>query len=409
MRFLILTTFVLLCGATLGSSKLRKTESDFQKNFNIAKQHLSKREVDKAIPYLQYLLKKHPANANLKYLIGVCYAELEIVNPVTIQLLKEATSKASSEYDPNSLDEERVPIYVYYYLSVVYSQNNMCELAEKLRNTFLTVYQHNDAYYINESKRWLNVCMNMKEKPKEQPIPTFPDFEPYVSPKPKLKKVQVDLQEKNVKPDTASLAVRDTLKESSPKEIVTRKLNYTANAPLYGVQMGAFKEVIPVSRFKAMKNVDAFLDKKGWIRYVVGHFSIYSQAESLLEVIRANGYPDAFIVNVNNEKLFSDEIVSVNNVNIKANQLSGVAFKVQIGAFKEKHDLKSAELYLKIDGIKEYRDNDITFLTVGKFKTYTEAKSYALEIAELGIPDAFVVAVYGGKKIPLEHTQEFQN
>ena len=73
----------------------KKQESDFQKNFNIAKRHLSNREISDALPYLLYLNQKNPKNANLKYLIGLCYVELEIINPKTIELLTEASNKMS--------------------------------------------------------------------------------------------------------------------------------------------------------------------------------------------------------------------------------------------------------------------------------------------------------------------------
>lgn len=92
--FALLLSFLFLL--TSGGYK-RKKESDFQKNFNIAKQHLSKREISEALPYLLYLNKTYPENANLKYLIGLCYAELEIVNPKTLELLTEASNKASLE------------------------------------------------------------------------------------------------------------------------------------------------------------------------------------------------------------------------------------------------------------------------------------------------------------------------
>jgi len=398
LRLLFLS---VLIGSTLllsaGGLK-KKKESDFQKNFNIAKQHLSKREINKALPYLLYLNKKQPENSNLKYLIGLCYAELEIVNPRTLQLLIESSNKASLEYDPNTIEERRVPIYVYYYLSIAYSQNKLCDLAEKYRNIFMDIYPYNDSYYPEESMRWINSCKKMRGQPEEVPLPDFPGFKPYVSPKEKPKMSAKKPIERMTKP---------TQKE--PQEIKTQILEYSTHYPIYGVQLGAFKEAVPVSRFKDLKNVDAFMDKDGWIRYVVGHFSIYSQAESLLKIILEKGYIDAFVVNVNNEKKFKDEVISINNVNIRANPLERVEYRIQIGAFKEQISKEFAGLYLKIEGIKEYRELDLTFLTVGKFKTYLEAKAYCQGIVDVGISDAFVIALSSGKKIPLQHSDEFKN
>ncbi len=401
MKRLFLVLIISICTTTILAFSPKKEESDFQKNFNIAKQHLSQRKIEKALPYLLYLNKKYPKNSNLKYLIGVCYAELEIVNPKTLELLNEASTKTSLEYDPNSLEEERVPIYVYYYLSISYSQNRMCEKAEKAREQFLKIYPHQDRYYVEESLRWLTICKNMEVEPEEEALPEFPEFVPYVS----VKEEVVEKEEVVVIPEKEDKPKEEKLEE--PKKIVTKKIEYSTKYPLYGVQLGAFKEVVPVSRFKKMKNVDAFMDRDGLIRYVVGHFSISSQAESLLNYLRSLGYTDAFVVNVNNHKKFSDEIVSVNNVNIRANLASRVEYRIQIGAFRENIPRKTAVMYSKIEGIRELQEGELTYLTAGKFKTYLEAKAYSQGIIDAGITDAFVIAISNGKKVSLQQANEF--
>lgn len=407
LRLLLLFLFIGSFVFSNAISLEKRKESDFQKNFNIAKQHLSKRDISEALPYLLYLNKEYPKNANLKYLIGLCYAELEIVNPKILELLTEASNKASLEYDPNSLEEERVPIYVYYYLSIAFAQNKSCDLAEKYRGIFMDIYPHKDSYYPDESQRWIDMCKGMREQPKEVQLPQFPDFKPYASPK---KEVIEKEESKKEEPIVASLKPKQVIKKPKiSQNIKTQKLEYSTNYPLYGVQLGAFKEAVPVSRFTELKNVDAFMDKTGWIRYVVGHFSIHSQAEKLLTIIKEKGYEDAFVVNVNQEKKFKDEVVSVNNVNIRANPIGKVEYRIQIGAFKEQFPTESAELYFKIEGIKEHRELDVTYLTVGKFKTYSEAKAYCQGIIDVGISDAFVIAINNGKKIPLQHLNEFKN
>lgn len=368
----------------------KKQESDFQKNFNIAKRHLSNREISDALPYLLYLNQKNPKNANLKYLIGLCYVELEIINPKTIELLTEASNKMSLEYNPNTIEEQRVPIYVYYYLSIAYAQNKECELAEKNRDIFMDIYPYDDLYYPDESMRWIKNCGSMNAQPEQIPLPNFPDFKPFVSPK-KVKPLAT-------KPEGSVQKTKLVTQEpKTTQEIKTQRLEYSTQSPLYGVQLGAFKEAVPVSRFSELKNVDAFMDKSGWIRYVVGHFSIYSQAEKLQKIIQEKGYTDAFVVNVNQEKKFGDEVVSVNNVNIKANAIGKVEYRIQIGAFNEQIPTESAELYFKIEGIEEHREQEVTYLTVGKFKTYAEAKAYSQGIIDVGLVDAFVIAISGEK------------
>jgi hypothetical protein len=247
LRFLSLYVLILSTLSLSAGGLKKKKESDFQKNFNIAKQHLSRREINEALPYLLYLNKKQPENSNLKYLIGLCYAELEIVNPRTLQLLTESSDKASLEYDPNTIEERRVPIYVYYYLSIAYSQNRLCDLAEKYRNTFMEVYPHSDSYYPDESMRWINSCKRMKSQPEEVPLPDFPEFKPYVSLKEKLTVSVKKPITKTIKPI-----------HREAQDIKTQILEYSTQYPIYGVQLGAFKEAVPVSRFNDLKKVVGF-------------------------------------------------------------------------------------------------------------------------------------------------------
>ena len=87
------------------------------------------------------------------------------MNPATIRLLEESSEMASLEYDPNTLDETRVPIYVFYYLCLAYAQNGMCEQSNEARNKFLEVYPHKDEFYIKESENWVQKCRGLKEKP----------------------------------------------------------------------------------------------------------------------------------------------------------------------------------------------------------------------------------------------------
>lgn len=393
---------VFLCGHAF-STQAGTKEDDFQRNFNIAKQHLSMRKILKAIPYLEYLQKQYPDNANLNYLIGVCYAEEEIVNPKSIELLNSATPYSSLEYDPNSLYETRVPVYVYYYLCLAYAQNGLCEEASIAREKFISIYPHEDPYYIDESGRWLKSCEKNNAVIKLDSLPRFQNFKPFVSTK-------AITQSKKIESSTSKVEELESnyTPPPPPKKIVTKTKNYSTDYPLYGVQLGAYKEVVPVSRFRELKNVDAFMDKDGLIRYVVGHFSIQSQAESLLEAIKKKGYVDAFVVNVNNERKFSEEVISVNDRNIRAAYHGKVEYRIQLGAFTQDLNTDDISVYFKVEGIEELHINEMTYLTAGKFLSYAEAKAYLQGIKAAGINDAFIIALNKGLKIPLTEALDFE-
>ena len=133
------------------------------------------------------------------------------------------------------------------------------------------------------------------------------------------------------------VSIEDAKRNKERKEsIVTKEIEYTTSSPLYGIQVGAFNELVPIrEEFDDLKNVEAFMDTSGILRYIVGHFSIRSQADKLLLAIKKIGYNDAFIVNVNEVNRFSNEVVIVDNMSFKTHIMGQVTFKVQIGVFKE--------------------------------------------------------------------------
>ena len=413
---LLLTTQLII----IQSFCQEKNTNDFQENFNIAKQHLSYKRINKALPYLLYLNNEYPNNANLKYLVGLCYAELEIVNPRSIELLEEAKNKISINYNPNTLNEEKTPIYTHFYLSLAYVQNGKCEKAKEAFSDFKKIYPYDDEYYLSLAQQKLANC---SESPpaKLDSLPSYPNFRPFKSENENLIKETL-VKKDETESDTSKFAVdgnnfnqsQDSnsnqielgsiyqWKDMTPTKVVSREVEYSTKTPLYGVQLGAFKEVIPVNRYKDVKNVDAFMDKEGLMRYVVGHFSFESQARSLLNLIKNKGYEDAFVVNVNNEKKFAETVISIDDFNIRSSIHDEVEFKIQLGAFKDEIPEDLAKIYFKIEGISEHKDGLLTYITVGSFNTYQEAKAYQEGIQATGIEDAFVIAVHRGKKVPLQ-------
>jgi hypothetical protein len=67
-----------------------------------------------------------------------------------------------------------------------------------------------------------------------------------------------------------------------------------------------------------------------------------------------------------------------------------------------------AEKYVKIDGIMENSEGDLTLLSVGRFDTYDEAVLYKKELEKAGIFDAFVVAYNFEEKISIKQARTYQ-
>jgi epidermal growth factor receptor substrate 15 len=93
--------------------------------------------------------------------------------------------------------------------------------------------------------------------------------------------------------------------------------------------------------------------------------------------------------------------------------LSQLFFKVQLGAFRNEVPVEVLNKYLAMagKGISNIKSEDgLTIYMVGSFSNREEAQRLKESVVADGIPDAFVVAVYQGKRITMEEaTQLIQN
>jgi len=387
MNYRILTIISILFSSALFS----QSNNDEEKMFIQARQLLAMRQIEEAIPSLETLYNLNPENANYNFLLGAAYRELGKNRASAIFHLQKAILNITEKYDASTYKEEKAPILTYYYLATAQVDDDRCKDAEKSLESLKMYGEQVDAYFIREIERNLSKCDYdaIPEVIKEENLPIA---ELVVAPKTEIKK---------------EIRKEEIVEKKDPMAgLVTKTISYTTKAPLWGVQIGAFKEVIPTSRFDNIKNVDAFVDKEGLIRYVVGHFSYKQQAESLLEVIQESGIPDAFIVDVNDNTKFHESIVSVNNINIKRGIIGKVTFKIQIGAFKNEVPEEVANKYLMVDDIQEVNYEGLTLLLVGNHESYDEALKHKEQLILEGLDGAFIVAFNNGKKIPLKEAKE---
>jgi len=347
---------------------------DFKNKFFMAKSFLARGDTEKALPIYEELYLEDTTNANISYLLGVCYTEKPVTTNKSIYHLKKGTAKISDEYNPATHMEEKAPIFAWYYLTIAYSQNNRCMEAIQAAEMFKSLYgTHKSDFYTRDAVRWVKRCNDKM-----------------------LENVSMD--------------VSDYL---PPEQVVvTKTVDYTTTSPLYAVQVGAFSRLIPIWKFDNLNNVDAFMDKRGIIRYVIGHFPYVSQANALLKMVWKAGYKDAFIVNINDTRKFDDhrfnqEVVSVNDVSFKAVIRGKVDYRVQIGAFRESIPEDLLQLYLSLDGIRENQKKDLTILTIGSHDLYDIAAQRRLELQNIGIPGVFVVAYNYNRQVTIEEANNY--
>ncbi len=79
----------------------------------------------------------------------------------------------------------------------------------------------------------------------------------------------------------------------------------------------------------------------------------------------------------------------------------GLVFKIQIGALKspEKFNIGKLSGLGKVE--KKLLDDGLTRVTIGSYKTLNEALDFKKKVRTGGFPDAFVTAIYNGKRVYL--------
>lgn len=206
---------------------------------------------------------------------------------------------------------------------------------------------------------------------------------------------------------------------------------------VYKIQVGAFRSEIPSETFGNMKPLVGESAGNGLIRYTVGLFKNFSDAEQALERVKTLGYGDAFIVSYFNssrvpvteaQSVERNEIstppsyspetnVGANNTpsrpvadpnNLRyisqgplqiedVNNTPELFYAVQVGVFGR--PVSSAEIKNITPLNQENMPNGNYRYSTGKFNSFESATLARDEVRALGIRDAFVVAYKEGQRL----------
>ncbi|MCB0803015.1 MAG: hypothetical protein KDB74_07945 [Flavobacteriales bacterium] len=378
MKHILIAFFTVLISLSIYSQDILEFE------FDKARVLLAQRKIDEAFLSLNKLYQSNPENGNYNFLMGAAFAESMGKSAEAVFHLKKAIKYVSEDYTVGNFQETDAPIHAYYYLTLAFVQQDRCEEAYLALAKLKTFKTRLDKYYIEEAERHLMKCPfepnETVEKNWNKIEPAPAGYDPTYVPE------EVFL-------DSTALAERG---------IFVKEQVYSTKAPLYGVQIGANINPSPISNYGSIKNVDVFIDTKGIIRYVVGHYSIRSQAETLLKTLQEQGYKDAFIVNVNDERKYHNELISFNNVNVKAGIKGKVEFYLQLGAFEQVVPDSIKSLYQNIPQLIELDYKSHTLLLVGPTESYEKALAIKKEVDALNVSKPFIVAFNNRKKIPLQ-------
>ncbi len=177
---------------------------------------------------------------------------------------------------------------------------------------------------------------------------------------------------------------QDKLNElRTKKQIVTVD---NVQAPYYSIQILALK--MPPSDANFFRNVNEVKEYRcndGYVRYCVGSFDTFADANAELAHIKSLGYNEAFVSNTKRFSLKSTEYSSSSSsLNIRPDG----SYCVQLSAFRYPVYVTFFE---GIDEVYEYRMNDKIFRYTTAPVSGREIQSLLSEVKSKGYKNAFII------------------
>lgn len=96
----------------------------------------------------QEVLKKEPNNANVKFMVGMCYNHMEGSEYKGIPYFIEATRNVTQKYKGDKYNEKRAPHHAWFYLAEAYSKTNQMDEALDALNHFRDVKDFDEKYNV---------------------------------------------------------------------------------------------------------------------------------------------------------------------------------------------------------------------------------------------------------------------
>ena len=94
-------------------------------------------------------LKLDPDNANMKYLLGMCYINILGQEQEAIPYFLEATKDITLKYKEHRYSERKAPHHTWFYLAEAYSKTNQMDKALDALNTFKSLKNFEKMYNVS--------------------------------------------------------------------------------------------------------------------------------------------------------------------------------------------------------------------------------------------------------------------
>ncbi|HBH06122.1 MAG TPA: hypothetical protein DDX92_05935 [Flavobacteriales bacterium] len=172
----------------------------------------------------------------------------------------------------------------------------------------------------------------------------------------------------------------------------------------YQVELARFEESVPSSAVNTILTVPdvKVYDNNGQVIVTAGSYGSIDAAKNRQKELSRKGISATDIVKVTPDGQVSSVTGGTAEFDVnewKLNESKDIIYRVQVGAFTQ----EANELVFQYlpNVIKLTSDDGYTRYFTGTFNGYKKAAEAKINILQLGFEGAFVVALQGGKKIPL--------
>lgn len=182
----------------------------------------------------------------------------------------------------------------------------------------------------------------------------------------------------------------------------------------YKVQVGAFKDFSKEhNKLREYDNIEMEIygDYK---RILTGNFKTYPEAIKFKEMIKAKGYPNAFVVAYANGNRMAPEGVNPFEIgpnegkeDIVPKKIQGLHIYVQIGLYRGDLPPDVKKRFSSLNNItKQISPEGITRYMAGNFQDPISATAYKEELKSKGFEGVFLVAFYNSQRIDIKEAVE---
>nr|ADI17793.1 hypothetical protein [uncultured Sphingobacteriales bacterium HF0130_33B19] len=216
--------------------------------------------------------------------------------------------------------------------------------------------------------------------------------------------------------DEDELVVADPIKDENidiKDNNTTVEIENPIYETVYRIQIGAFSKPLSEKVFVGVNNVISFTGKDGFVRYMTGAFSDYSEAVDYQAQMRARGFEDAFIVTYRDGERISLNIAMKKEKNIPVMEekeskglVLDLEFTVQIMVDEvliSADDLQKMTLLGNFD--KKAKGSDMYEYYAGTYSNLEEANIQLEKAKQAGFTNSFVFATKNGERISLEEAK----